>query len=163
MARTRFICGVAALTLAWSQSVDAVACQSMTYLLYGTDPKCGMDSPAGVKNACGIHIHVGKDCTNASSIGGHFWDKLISSSDPWQDVTYHTLGSKAEANSVVVRTGLTSEEIEGQVVVVHDVTGARVACSPIVELVANSFLPYPGYKGSLSVSGAVRFTAMDGA
>jgi len=159
MGRVGFISIVASLALAWTEPVDASAFQVMTYKLRGTDPDCGVNPPAGVENACGIHIHVGRDCTDASSIGGHFWNKSTSSSDPWQNVTYHTLGSEAsvETNPVIVHTGLTSKEIEGRVVVVHDATGARVACSPLTKLLASGFVPYPGYKGSLLVTGMVDF------
>lgn len=137
------------------------AFQAMTYSLDGTDPKCGPVAPAGVKNACGIHIHVGKDCADASSIGGHFWNKSATASDPWQSVTYSTNGLQAasEKSPVFVMTGLTDEEVEGRVVVVHDATGARIACSPLSKSVAKNFVAYPGYEGSLQVAGTVDFTA----
>merc|ERR1719428_2604035 len=40
-------------------------------------------APAGVANACGIHIHQGMTCDDASQVGGHYF---VQSSDPWSTV-----------------------------------------------------------------------------
>eukprot|EP00931_Biecheleriopsis_adriatica_P070955 TRINITY_DN4478_c0_g2_i1.p1 TRINITY_DN4478_c0_g2~~TRINITY_DN4478_c0_g2_i1.p1 ORF type:complete len:583 (-),score=113.16 TRINITY_DN4478_c0_g2_i1:71-1759(-) len=74
-----------------------------------------------------------------------------------------TIKHNMAAGSTTINTGLTDAELVGKVVVVHDVTGARVSCSPLLEvagkLVANAFTPYPGYAGPLTVTGSVDFDA----
>jgi len=37
-------------------------------------------------NCCGVHIHVGFDCTDASTIGGHWWNSDALEADPWQTI-----------------------------------------------------------------------------
>lgn len=152
-------------------SATCVDSQYMSYRLSGTDPACGRQDVSGVANACGIHIHVGTDCSDASTVGGHLWNHSVEAKDPWQDVRYsskacHEMSCHdgvyqaiSDDGPVHVMTGLANEKIIGHVVVVHDVTGARIACSPLgSDLKADHFRPYPGYKGSLAATGLVDFS-----
>merc|ERR1719164_359233 len=45
-------------------------------------------TPEGVANACGIHIHEGKTCDDASAVGGHYF---ATDSDPWSPLGYNSL------------------------------------------------------------------------
>merc|ERR1711953_1625555 len=48
------------------------------------------------------------------------------------------------------------QDINGRAIVVHDKTGARVACALIEGEIADTNLtPYPGYSGPLTVTGSV--------
>merc|ERR1711963_1373903 len=60
----------------------------MGFHLAGIDAACGHINVTGVANACGIHIHVGTNCSDASTIGGHFWNPMTSKIDPWAPVMY---------------------------------------------------------------------------
>ncbi len=46
-------------------------------------------------NCCGVHIHVGKTCSDATAIGGHFWNSDNLSTDPWLTVMYLGVGCSA--------------------------------------------------------------------
>merc|ERR1712199_111840 len=71
--------------------VDAYLAKSgnayVTYTLMGLEDAC-KTTPEGVANACGIHIHEGKTCDDADSVGGHYYDSDSISEDPWSPVTY---------------------------------------------------------------------------
>lgn len=116
--------------------------------LTGADPAC----TAAMPNACGVHIHVGTDCTNATAIGGHLYNEEIFAKDPWTRARY-TSGSPNTNNSIV--TGLPADQLLGHVLVVHDAAGARIACAPFKQAVTTDFVPYPGYAGPLTVGGSV--------
>merc|ERR1711998_669464 len=66
--------------------VDAYLAHSgnayVTYTLRGLEDAC-KTTPEGVANACGIHIHEGKTCDDADSVGGHYYDTESMSDDPW--------------------------------------------------------------------------------
>lgn len=128
--------------------------QNISWSLLGmADPLCNGTVPS-VPNACGVHIHVGTSCSNASTIGGHWYNSPTVSADPWTSVTYtyNTTGS-----AVRVGTGYPNILASSRVVVVHDSTGVRIACSPFAQafLVASQFTAYPGYNGSLITTGSV--------
>ncbi|CAE8612518.1 unnamed protein product [Polarella glacialis] len=105
------------------------ASQILSYEITGGDASCGTANVTGIANACGIHIHVGTNCSDASTIGGHFWNKTLYSTDPWQSVMYATENGKASAADVTIATGLTNQEVADRVVIIHDATGARISCS----------------------------------
>merc|ERR1719506_3380529 len=59
----------------------------LTYQLAGLEDAC-KSTPEGVGNACGIHIHEGKTCDDASAVGGHYYDTDSLDADPWAPVGY---------------------------------------------------------------------------
>lgn len=147
------------------------ATQVMNFVLSGTDPACGTANVTGVANACGIHIHEGTSCSNASEIGGHFWNKTAFGNDPWASVMYSDTNGTASGN-MEVTTGLTNAEVADRVLVVHDKTGARIACASMASLgslpvaspgslTASNFERYPTYSGNLSVTGEVYFQLVE--
>merc|ERR1719411_199637 len=73
------------VTVTTSGTGDA-ASQILEYRLDGADVASCATTPVGVGNACGIHIHSGVTCSDASQVGGHFWP--AGSSDPWSAVVY---------------------------------------------------------------------------
>lgn len=101
--------------------------QSLTVNLQGTDPKCN-STPNTVKNGCGIHVHSGANCSVA---GGHLYNTTLfnTTTDPWLPVKYATAAGGASMTAMV-ETGLAG--VDGQVVIVHDAKGAKVACSTLV-------------------------------
>lgn len=109
--------------------VLAEASQELHWILYGVDPACA-SGPGDAGNSCGVHIHTGMDCT--SNAGGHYWNSTAISEDPWATISYTTknfLGKDyAFAYNVQVVTGLTNFDTLGHTLIVHDYTGARIAC-----------------------------------
>merc|ERR1712194_972494 len=97
----------------------------MEYKLSGVEADLCKTAPAGVGNACGIHIHEGKTCDDATQVGGHYFSV---DSDPWGAITYSSdfRGRSTGTAKVAVGAGL---DISGRAMVVHDSTGARVACA----------------------------------
>merc|ERR1712139_499833 len=94
-------------------------------------------APAGVANACGIHIHEGMTCDDAAAVGGHYYNKDSIVSDPWSPVTYTVKeDGTASGNIQSIEIG-EGQDIAGRALVVHDSTGARVACAllPVTSLV----------------------------
>lgn len=91
---------------------------------------------ANLKNAdadcetCGIHIHTGTSCEDASAQGGHYWTPT-DSVDPWTTAggAIYTSNSngKGKAN-FELDAGTTIDDNTGKVVVVHDSDGNRYAC-----------------------------------
>merc|ERR1740123_2627680 len=145
----------------WSGSVAA-----MSGSFSGVDDKCD-GTQTGEGNKCGIHIHAGTECSDAK---GHFYDKEALSQDPWTPITYKmtetlegALAQTAQVDNKLVTMNLKLGESDGRVFVVHDSTGARVACAklrPVQFSGGSTFavkgLPfYPGYNGSLKVDQGV--------
>ena len=100
----------------------------------------------GAGNSCGIHIHEGFTCDDAS---GHFFNPDLS--DPWL-VSYYTPGS----GSVTVTHGYDYATTRGRVLTIHDRTGARIACTPLTDLDSYTWElqtldVYEGYTGGISV------------
>lgn len=97
--------------------------------------------------------------------GGHYWDKAAIKDDPWAAASYTTNhGPDATKGTAEVHFGLTAAAAHGRAVVVHDHAGARVTCTlidtePLIEVLVvggqegGSFGRYPGYGGSLSLTG----------
>jgi hypothetical protein len=129
----------------------------LTWDLTGVDSAC----PTGTGNVCGIHIHTGLTCSNASLVGGHLYE---ASEDPWTTVRYSsTAGVSTNANGFVVPTGLDMSQLLGRALVVHNSNGAgeRIACG-IVEampesapLSVDSWVLYPGSSWAEAVSGSM--------
>ena len=70
----------------------------------------------------------GTSCT--SDAGGHYFSPGLS--DPWTNVgyTYNANGNTA-GSKLDILTGYSQEEILGRAFIVHDYTGARIACAII--------------------------------
>ena len=64
----------------------------LVYHLENVQTECREPQP-DTPNSCGIHIHEGKTCEDASLVGGHFYQ---GNSDPWGYVVY-TTEAKGEA------------------------------------------------------------------
>ena len=133
--------------------------QTLTYTLSDVDERCFRAEGAaqGVANSCGIHLHWGAGMTYsadcAAPVGGHFFVGDVSQ-DPWGTATYAAL-----AGSVEVHTGGSS--VAGLAVVVHDLSGARIACAVLFALsdapaMAPTPLPFPqpSYAPTRAVSSA---------
>jgi len=93
------------------------------YKLKGADIDC---------KECGIHIHSGTTCNNATLVGGHYWDDHNGSmSDPWNlegGSTYSTNLGGFTKNSFRFNAGFDAQENIGHAVVVHDKEGTRYGC-----------------------------------
>lgn len=73
----------------------------------------------------GVHIHEGKTCLTS---GGHFWNKERFPVDPWLFTKWTSNFEGKCAVAYPVNVGFSLLENDGHAVVVHDSTGARVAC-----------------------------------
>lgn len=142
----------------WIGEVD-VDVQVVFASLIGVDPSCtGPQTGAG--NVCGMHIHSGTTCSEAT--GGHYFASGMD--DPWVPVTYTDPSGAAnnvEVSDTVLITGFSLAGLQGKVFVVHDSTGARVACSVLKPVGGTamfkvpSFVKYPGSGTSFDVEGEV--------
>lgn len=137
------------LTVAGNMSIEqggigAQASQILSFSLQGADPACGTANISGVPNACSISIHEGTNCTDAVTIGGHLFAANLDS-DPWKPVIYSVSGGVATGEIARVGTGLTNKDLLGRTMVVHDATGARMACGQVVEdMPAPLSIPHEG-------------------
>jgi len=128
----------------------------------GIESDCA-ETPEGVANACGIHIHEGTTCDDAEAVGGHFYDKDSIDADPWASQVYQSKGDIAMG---FFPTKIGTSDIGGRALVVHDSTGARVACGVIPQKLqvhhsaGIQFSTYPGYAGDLQVSGDASAVAL---
>jgi len=81
----------------------------------------------------GFHIHEGNHCNDASSIGGHFYNKGKLSSDPWENNHWRALSNSGYGEGVLqIDTGyprLSTNDYHTIVVHAHD--GTRVACAEL--------------------------------
>merc|ERR1711967_121302 len=98
-------------------------------------------------------------CDDADSVGGHYYDGDSISADPWSPVTYQASADGTSKGKTSASIG-DGQNINGRAIVVHDKTGARVACALIegkmedlVDRFGIQVGPYPGYEGSLKVTG----------
>jgi len=116
-----------------SRGVAKTSSAVLSWSLKGVDPRCAKAPAKGANpNACGIHIHSGKSCS--SDAGGHYYN---AASDPWVLVKYTAKRQHTESEGVHVATGYSNFDDMGRAIVVHDSTGARIACG-ILNLGAHS-------------------------
>jgi len=101
---------------------------SMDYHLKNTDGKCIRS--LGVANSCGLHIHLGKTCTNATEIAGHYYDNSTGV-DPWLQAMYISNNKGDADGATTVNYGYTYATSVGRSVIVHDQNGTRMACALI--------------------------------
>mmetsp|Transcript_114805 Transcript_114805/g.214904 ORF Transcript_114805/g.214904 Transcript_114805/m.214904 type:complete len:281 (-) Transcript_114805:127-969(-) len=121
-------------TVAVSTFVDSVGEMMLQWNLDGTDSLCGENASNPAKNACGIHIHEGMLCSNEKLVGGHFYLKAAApAGDPWAHFTYTATGTGRSEGASSVFIGLSLADVMARSVVVHDHTGARIACGLIFE------------------------------
>jgi len=105
---------------------------AISYNLIGVDPNCATPN-AGIQNSCGVHIHEGMTCSNATEVGGHYYDPTYLPSlqpvpgDPWAKAFYIASGNSAKG-MVQVEYGYGFSTSAGRAVVLHDYNGIRVAC-----------------------------------
>jgi len=137
-----------------SQSEDKVL---LSWHLSGLEAQLCATPPDGVGNACGIHIHSGSTCDDASGVGGHYYHGDLAA-DPWSPVVY-TPDSFGDSTSLgtSIAIGQSLSDVLGRAVVVHDHTGGRVSCGIIqVPPAASATMArYPGYSGDLQFMGSV--------
>ncbi|CAE7246811.1 unnamed protein product, partial [Symbiodinium sp. CCMP2456] len=94
------------------------------------------------------------------SAGAHYWDG--DGEDPWLSVKYDSSTDPANVLFVEVDTGLGRSDLLGRTVVIHDKTGARIACGVIEESTTTVFEEYPNYGGDLPLtSGGVKVESDD--
>ena len=98
----------------------------IAYRLEGVEEAC-REPNASAANSCGIHIHAGTSCANATAPAGHYYNASKFESDPWAHVVYdvHRHGFTNAS------FGYNKEETEGHTFVVHNHAGARVTCTVI--------------------------------
>jgi predicted DNA-binding protein with PD1-like motif len=105
--------------------------------------------PSGTNSSCGVHIHSGTGCADSTAQGGHFFQ---SATDPWALVGYSTTSATGTATFDAALVGtVDTTKIPNKPVVVHDKTGARVACGVLKR---NADHVHGTYGGELSAYGA---------
>jgi len=77
-------------------------------------------------NACGVHIHAGRGCEDAAAQGGHFYE---TDEDPWLTEMYTSDENGYALVNAWLDIGTT--DVFGRAFVVHDATGARIACGTL--------------------------------
>lgn len=122
--------------------------QTLQYTLYGLDPKCA-DGVGEKANSCGVHIHAGTTCT--ANAQGHYYGGSVTA-DPWKTVVYLPSADGVASSSVTVATGYSDTQIQGKTIIIHDWTGARIACAVIG---APTNVPAPGQALKLNASEGV--------
>ena len=85
------------------------------------------------KNGCGVHIHAGDSCADATSQGGHFFS---TDSDPWGNVVYDHTDAKGSA-AWKFDVDIERSDVDGKAFIVHGNDGGRVACG----ILASKHLP----------------------
>jgi len=132
--------------------------QVVQYDLSGTDLACAQPV-SGVSNACGIHVHAGTTCADASAVGGHYWDAAaVGPSDPWSAVVYSAgADGRADGATFPVATGVDSSGILSHAFVVHDSTGARIGCGLLKQpsVPTSAAVTTCGWSGALSLAVAL--------
>ena len=128
-----------------SQMVTVGTTQTFDFALTGLDPDCA-SGPSTAGNSCGIHIHAGKSCSDASLVLGHYYTSPVTA-DPWTAVVYTPDGSGAASGTLSVQTGGGAADVAGRAMVLHGKDGGRIACALLGEgatLSAADFGAYPG-------------------
>jgi len=122
---------------------------NISYQLKNIDRQCSNPDKA-TPNSCGIHIHEGKSCDDATKVGGHYYNKDLLTTDPWAAIMYGNEAVKqfekdgglfggvnnlffrtAVGRSKPIEIGFTFDETVGRTVVLHNYKGNRVTCNVI--------------------------------
>ena len=101
----------------------------------------------------GIHVHEGVSCAEVSEVGAHFYPGLAV--DPWLDTMWASNANGAASVSFpmahfAVGNGDDEQNVANRAVVVHDSSGARVACGVLASTPGEvlQVAGYPGYAGA---------------
>jgi len=116
--------------------------------LSGVDALCA-DGPSTAGNSCGVHIHDGTSCGVKDNIGGHLYGTSLSA-DPWASIVYST----GTDELIQLDWGMTGSEAFNKLLVVHDQSGGRIACSVIGadgSITIETVSAYPGYDDTTDV------------
>jgi len=81
--------------------------------------------PTEPLNSCGIHIHSGKSCADASQVGDHYYGGNVAV-DPWTDAVY-----TGASGRITVEYGLDVDDAMCRALVIHDSYGSRMTCAQI--------------------------------
>jgi Cu/Zn superoxide dismutase len=91
---------------------------------------------------CGVHIHTGTTCANASLVGGHYWNTAIyggnTTDDPWTAANgafYTSNYEGAAKRHFYLDQGYGYEDTLGHAVVIHNQDGSRISCGTLSERV----------------------------
>lgn len=124
---------------------------------------------------CGIHIHTGTTCTDASLVGGHYWN-ANKTTDLWTaagGAVYSTNIQGASRFEFPLTNGYSKDDNVDHAVVIHAQSGERIGCGTLSSSrkafkecmkpenpkkinMETCITKYPGYTGSLDVSGVVK-------
>ena len=129
----------------FNRQLNSTVNQTFPFRVYfdlkGLDPACS----AG----CGIHIHTGTTCSNASLVGGHYWTPA-NMTNPWSQTFYNaSVNGTARGNFPVVN-GFNHSSNLGHSLVVHTVGGSRVACGTLLGTTGTLVAEIGQYPGSTS-------------
>jgi hypothetical protein len=119
------------------------------------DPACVNGANSSAANSCGIHIHAGESCASHDVVQGHYY---VGTTDPWTAVGYSGYPSEG---SVYVDIGVAYATAWNRAIVVHDHTGARIACQLLYANVPSSLegrfpVTYFNYNGDLKLNADAR-------
>jgi len=125
----------------------------------GLEPSLTAASKGGLNctatNGCGVHVHSGTACTNASTQGGHYFS---SARDPWIPVGYTSTSSKGDASfKFDISDGAT--DIAGKPFIVHSNGGGRVACGLLSEVTSGVRVASLAQLSTSGVTGSVTIYA----
>jgi hypothetical protein len=70
-------------------------------------------STCNATNGCGVHIHTGRSCANATTQGGHYYNNVSFPVDPWIDERYSSDTTGKATFQSIVQIG--SIDVEGRV------------------------------------------------
>ena len=98
---------------------------------------CTGDACDNTTNSCGIHVHVGDNCNNGSSVGGHFYGANITK-DPWTGANgafYNNENSSTvldKTYTLMADVGANVSAMAGHTFVVHSNNGSRIGCGVLM-------------------------------
>jgi len=134
------VAGIAEITETVGYESTSTVAQFLSFSLMGADKDCTANARLVQANACGIHVHVG-NCNVAADVAGHFFMNYLvtGTSDPWKSIIYTATSTGAVGSSITVQipTKQTNVNMKDRSLVVHDKTGARIACGNIVTTKTN--------------------------
>lgn len=100
------------------------------FIMSGLQPNC---------TKCGVHIHTGTTCTNASLVGGHYWNNLAYGPvDPWTPSNGSFYDSDDFGNagsSFYLDSGYDVTNNDKHAVVFHAQNGTRISCGTLYTII----------------------------